>query len=103
MVSMHYGCPIMNKSDLLDKMIIKYNHLPPRDVEKIMEKILSTFTETLSLNNRIEIRGFGTFSVKNRPRRYGRNPKTGEKISIPQKNSINFKASKEMKGSLNEK
>ena len=96
------GCLIMNKSDLLDKLIKKYSHLPPREVEKILEKILATFVETLTLSNRIEIRGFGSFSIRNRPKRQGRNPKTGEKISISQKKSIGFKASKEMKETLNE-
>ena len=92
----------MNKSDLLNYLCSEFKHLPHREVEKMFDKIISTFSDSLASGNRIEIRNFGSFSVKTRDKRIARNPKTGEKISVDAKKSINFRASKEMKQLLND-
>ena len=93
----------MNKSDLFDIVGKKFKHLPSREVEKIVQKIFSSISDSLSVGNRVEIRGFGSFSVRSREKRLGRNPKTGEKIEIKEKTSLNFKQSKNMKRMINEK
>ena len=77
----------MNKSDLFEIVGKKFRHLPSREVEKIIQKIFSSIVESLSSGKRVEIRGFGTFSIKNRKERVGRNPKTGEQIKIDEKMS----------------
>ena len=93
----------MNKSDLFEIVGKKFKHLPSREVEKIIQKIFSSIVESLSSGKRVEIRGFGTFSNKNRKERVGRNPKTGEQIKIDEKMSLIFKQSKEMRRRINEK
>lgn len=93
----------MNKSDLFEIVGKRFKHLPSREIEKIVQKIFSSIVESLSHGKRVEIRGFGTFSIKNRAERLGRNPKTGEEIKIKDKISLNFKQSKEMKRTINEK
>ena len=92
----------MNKSDLLNYLCSEFKHLPHREIEKMFDKIISTFSDSLASGNRIEIRNFGSFSVKTRDKRIARNPKTGEKISVDAKKSISFRASKEMKQLLND-
>lgn len=93
----------MNKSDLIDFLGKKFKHLPTREIEKILHKTFSLIGDTLSTGGRVEIRGFGTFSITERKNRVGRNPRTGEKISIEKKKSLNFKPSKNMKKVINEK
>ena len=66
----------MNKSDLLNYLCSEFKHLPHREVEKMFDKIISTFSDSLASGNRIEIRNFGSFSVKTRDKRIARNPKT---------------------------
>ena len=92
----------MNKSDLLNYLCSEFKHLPHREVEKMFDKIINTFSDSLANGNRIEIRNFGSFSIKTRDKRIARNPKTGEKISVGAKKSISFRASKEMKQLLND-
>ena len=103
MVFLHYGILIMNKSDILEFLSSKFNYLPNSEVEKIFSKIINSFTDSLSSDERIEIRGFGTFTIKKRGERIGRNPRTGKEIKIASKRSIHFKSSKELKRLLNEK
>ena len=103
MVFLLYGHLIMNKSDLIDFLGKKFKHLPPREIEKILQKTINLIGDTLSSGGRVEIRGFGTFSITERKDRIGRNPKTGEKIQISKKKTLNFKPSKHMKKVINEK
>ena len=98
----HYGQLIMNKSQLLESLSQKFNHLPAREIEKMLEKILNIFSDALVKENRIEIRGFGSFSTKIRKERIARNPRNGEKVSVREKKSISFRFSKEIKILLNE-
>lgn len=101
MVFLLYGLQIMNKSDIILKLAEKFSHLPPTEVEKMLEKIILTFSESMISGERIEIRGFGTFSIKHRDERKARNPKTGEEIFVKAKKSIHFKSSKEIRNLIN--
>ena len=74
-----------------------------RDVETIVNAIFDEITEALCDSNRVELRGFGAFSVKNRPPRSGRNPRTGEAVSVDEKWVPFFKAGKELRERLNRK
>ena len=91
----------MIKSDLVTKIAGQNPHLYQRDVENIVNAILNEITAALSRGDRVELRGFGAFSVKNRPARTGRNPRTGEHVPVEQKSVPFFKTGKEMRERLN--
>ena len=76
-------------------------HLYQRDVENIVNAILGEITTALSRGDRVELRGFGAFSVKKRPAREGRNPRTGARVSVDKKAVPFFKTGKEMRERLN--
>ena len=80
----------------------KNPHLYHRDVENVVNAILGEITQALSEGNRVELRGFGAFSVKNRPARKARNPKTGEQVSVEEKWVPFFKTGKALRERLNE-
>jgi len=89
------------KSELVQKIADNNPHLYQRDVENIVNAILDEITEALAGGNRVELRGFGAFSVKNRPARIGRNPRTGEKVEVEEKWVPFFKTGKELRERLN--
>ena len=91
----------MIKSELVQKIAQANPHLYQRHVELIVNTILDEITSALSRGDRVELRGFGAFSVKNRPARTGRNPRTGAKVSVEQKFVPFFKTGKEMRERLN--
>lgn len=91
----------MIKSELVQTIADKNPHLYPRDVENIVNAILGEITGALSNGNRVELRGFGAFSVKHRPARTGRNPRTGESVSVEEKWVPFFKTGKELRERLN--
>lgn len=91
----------MIKSELIQKIADKNPHLYLRDVEKIVNAILGEITEALARGDRVELRGFGAFSVKNRQPRLGRNPRTGEKVAVGEKWVPFFKTGKELRDRLN--
>jgi len=91
----------MIKSELIHKISQKYPHLYHRDVERIINRIFDEITGSLAKGNRIELRGFGAFSVKQRPARRGRNPRTGEPVDVPGKFVPFFKTGKELRERLN--
>mgnify|MGYP001176135687 FL=1 len=93
----------MKKSDLLSELEKKFDYLPKREVERTLEKILQLFSSNLAKGNRIELRDFGTFIIKLRKARTGRNPATGEQIKINQKYFVHFKPGKRLKEVINEK
>jgi len=93
----------MKKSDLLVELEKKFDYLPKREVERTLEKILHFFSSNLAKGNRIELRDFGTFALKLRKARVGRNPATGEQIEIDQKYFVHFKPGKKLKEIINEK
>ncbi|MFY9833094.1 MAG: integration host factor subunit beta [Methylocystis sp.] len=92
----------MIKSELIQRIATRNEHLYHRDVETIVSTILDEITAALARGDRVELRGFGAFSVKRREARTGRNPRTGEQVSVQQKNVPFFKTGKEMRERLNE-
>lgn len=91
----------MTKSDLVSVLNEKLSHLPYREVEIILDTIFDKMIEALSQGKRIEIRGFGTFEMRKRPSREGRNPKTGQKVSVSTRVVPFFKVGKELKERIN--
>lgn len=91
----------MIKSELVQKIAEANPHLYQRDVENIIEAILDEITMALSRGDRVELRGFGAFSVKARPARMGRNPRTGAQVKVSEKVVPYFKTGKEMRDRLN--
>jgi integration host factor subunit beta len=87
----------MTKSELISKLAMRYSQLVTKDAELAVKTILDAMGESLSKGERIEIRGFGSFSLNYRPPRVGRNPKTGGKVSVPEKYVPHFKAGKELR------
>jgi len=87
----------MTKSELISKLAMRYPQLVTKDAEMAVKTILDAMGESLSQGERIEIRGFGSFSLNFRPPRVGRNPKTGGKVSVPEKYVPHFKAGKELR------
>ncbi|GGF02454.1 integration host factor subunit beta [Stappia taiwanensis] len=92
----------MIKSELVQRIAEQNPHLYQRDVENIVNAILDEVTDALKNGNRVELRGFGAFSVKNRPARTGRNPRTGQKVEVDEKFVPFFKTGKEMRERLND-
>jgi integration host factor subunit beta len=91
----------MIKSELVQTISSQNPHLYQRDVEKIVNAILDEITAALARGDRVELRGFGAFSVKCRPARTGRNPRTGAHVAVDQKSVPFFKTGKEMRERLN--
>ena len=91
----------MIKSELVQVISTNNPHLFQRDVENIVNAVFDEITMALAMGNRVELRGFGAFSVKNRPARAGRNPKTGEQVSVDEKWVPFFKTGKELRDRLN--
>lgn len=91
----------MIKSELVQKIADQNPHLYQRDVENIVNTILEEITAALSRGDRVELRGFGAFSVKARGARTGRNPRTGAQVSVDEKTVPFFKTGKDMRDRLN--
>jgi len=81
----------MTKSQLIEHISLKLHHLQQRDVEMAINITIDVMTHHLAHGQRIEIRGFGGFSVIHRAARMGRNPKTGEQVSLPIRHATHFK------------
>jgi integration host factor subunit beta len=90
----------MIKSELVEKIAEASPHLFQRDVEHIVNAILNEITDALSRGDRVELRGFGAFSVRNRSARVGRNPRSGTKVSVTEKCVPFFKTGKELRERL---
>ena len=91
------GVPTMTKSALIGRLAEKYPQLVAKDAEFAVKTILDAMSKTLSEGHRIEIRGFGSFSLSHRPPRVGRNPKSGERVLVPEKRVPHFKPGKELR------
>ena len=89
------------KSELVQRMAARNPHLYQRDVENIVDAILDEITEGLARGERVELRGFGAFSTKQRSARTGRNPRTGDQVPVIEKVVPFFKTGKEMRERLN--
>ena len=88
----------MTKSELIELLSKQQPHLKADDVDLAVKTILEMMSTSLAEGNRIEIRGFGSFSLHYRPARTGRNPKTGEEIPITARRVVTFHASQKLKG-----
>ena len=84
----------MTKSELIEIISAKQKHLPAKDVELAVKQLLEIMSDALATGERIEIRGFGSFSLHFRPPRQGRNPKTGEAVALAGKHVPHFKPAK---------
>jgi integration host factor subunit beta len=93
----------MIKSELVMKIAEKTPHLYHRDVERIVNKVLDEIIVAMQGGARVELRGFGAFSVKSRDGRTGRNPRTGESVEVTPKKVPFFKTGKELRARLNTK
>ncbi|MFM8342613.1 MAG: integration host factor subunit beta [Methylomonas sp.] len=87
----------MTKSELIEVLAEKQPHLALKDVELAVRCVVDHLSDTLSSGERIEIRGFGSFSLHHRTARLGRNPKTGEAVALTEKHVPHFKPGKEMR------
>ncbi|PIE23963.1 MAG: integration host factor subunit beta [Neptuniibacter caesariensis] len=92
----------MTKSELIDILVDRHDQLSVKDIELSVKTMLDQMTESMSRGNRIEIRGFGSFSLHYRAPRTGRNPKTGEPVSLDAKYVPHFKPGKELREQVNE-
>ena len=90
----------MNKSDIIN-LVSEKNNLELSDIEYSIKKIMDYMSENLYQGERVEIRGFGTFSLHTHQSRLARNPKTGDKIALERRNTVHFKPSKELKSRVN--
>jgi integration host factor subunit beta len=93
----------MTKSDLIERVAQRLPHISKKDTETVVNTIFDSMTESLKHGDRIEIRGFGSFQVKIREAREGRNPKTGDEVRIPAKRAPFFKVGKELKERIEER
>jgi integration host factor subunit beta len=92
----------MTKSELIERLIDRHNQLSVKDVELAVKTMLDHMTESLAHGDRIEIRGFGSFSLHYRAPRVGRNPKTGESVPLTAKHVPHFKPGKELREQVND-
>ncbi len=92
----------MTKSELIQRLADRNPHLFLRDIEKIVDTFFDEITNALAEGNRVELRGFGAFSVKHREARTGRNPRTGETVQVEAKRLPFFKTGKALREKLNE-
>lgn len=90
----------MTRSELVALLSSRFPQLTAKDAEVAVKEIITAISETLVAGGRVEIRGFGVFSLSHRPPRTGRNPKTGEKVAVPAKSVPHFKAGKELRESV---
>ncbi len=95
------GFKAVIKSELVQIIASRNPHLFQRDVENIVGAVFDEITNALAEGNRVELRGFGAFSVRSRPARTGRNPRTGETVEVPAKSVPFFKSGKELRERLN--
>jgi integration host factor subunit beta len=92
----------MTKSELIERLADKMRQVPSKDVELSIKEMLEQMAQTLQKGERIEIRGFGSFSLHYRAPRVGRNPKTGETVKLDGKYVPHFKPGKELRERVNE-
>ena len=91
----------MTKSELIARLAAKNPHLYQRDVERIVATVFDEISKALATGDRVELRGFGAFSVKKRDPRTGRNPRTGEQVAVASKRVPYFKTGKDLRDRLN--
>ena len=87
----------MTRSDLVEELAARFAQLTHRDAELAVKTVLDAMSDALVKGHRIEIRGFGSFSINRRPPRVGRNPRSGESVQIPEKRVPHFKPGKALR------
>lgn len=93
----------MTRSDLVEELAARFGQLTQRDAEYAVKTILDAIGDALVRGHRIEIRGFGSFSVNRRPPRMGRNPRSGEAVQIPEKRVPHFKPGKALREAVDQR
>jgi integration host factor subunit beta len=93
----------VTKSELIQALAALNPNLHASDLERVVNTVFEEITSALMRGDRVELRGFGAFSVRERQSRLGRNPRTGEKVNVPAKRTPFFKMGKELKDRLNGK
>jgi integration host factor subunit beta len=93
----------MTRSDLVEELANRFGQLTHRDADYAVKAILDAMNDALVAGHRIEIRGFGSFSVNHRPPRMGRNPRSGESVAIPEKRVPHFKPGKALRESVDQR
>jgi len=91
----------MTKSELIETIAFKQTQLAQKDVDLAVKAIIDYMSQSLEKGERIEVRGFGSFSLHHRRKRVGRNPKTGAKVSLPAKYVPHFKPGKDLRDRVN--
>ncbi len=90
----------MTKSELIERLCMQYSNLRAQDVEEAVKLMIELICQSLEKGNRVEIRGFGSFSLHYREARIGRNPKTGESVAVPAKSIPYFRAGKKLRAQV---
>ena len=93
----------MTRSDLVEELAARFGQITQRDAEFAVKAILEAMNDALARGHRIEIRGFGSFSVNYRPPRMGRNPRSGESVAIPEKKVPHFKPGKALRQAVDQR
>ena len=93
---------VLNKSDLITRLSSECNNLPEKTIEDATKQIIDLMVDTLAQNGRVEVRGFGSFSLHHREPRLGRNPKTGKSVDVAAKAVPHFKPGKALRDAVNE-
>lgn len=88
---------VMTRSELVAELAERFSHLTQKDTDFAVKTILDAMSEALSKGHRVEIRGFGSFSINRRPPRVGRNPRNGEQVVVPEKLVPHFKPGKALR------
>lgn len=92
----------MTRSDLISALSERFTQLTLADAEVAVKTMLDAMGESLEKGHRIEIRGFGSFSINRRPPRLGRNPRTGEGVQVPERRSVHFKPGKALRAAVDD-
>lgn len=90
----------MTKSDLIDKIVEKHPNMTKKNIDYIINSVFSSIKDSLKNGDKVEIRGFGSFKIREKNSKTGRNPKTGSKVEVPEKKVPYFKPGKEIKEEL---
>ncbi len=91
----------MKRSELVDELAKEYPHLYHRDIEKVVDVFYSSIADALANGQRVELRGFGVFSIKERGPRIARNPKNGDRVAVSSRKTVYYKPGKELKERIN--
>jgi len=91
----------MVRSELVRQMAQDNPHLTMADIERVVNTVLEEIVAHLAAGGRVELRGFGGFSLRHRAARLGRNPRTGESVAVPEKSAVLFRAGKDLRDRLN--